>query len=609
MSHRSGVWKFFTISATDNSRANCTICNTSYSRGKERAGASSMNTSNMRDHLKRKHPSQYQALVSSETQAQEANAKKPAQEQPSLAAFVEKSRPWPFDCPQSLRLHRKLAEMIALDDQPFNIVNNDGFRRLMQAAEPRYTLPSDKHVREVLLPDIYTAVKAKINERLGEAEFVSVTTDTWTTPMSTESLISFTAHWLDKQWDRRSAVLHCTRMSGSHTASNIATTILALIDNWQLTDRIHVILRDNAKNMTKGMQEAGLPSMGCVAHTLQLSVKRGLASQRSLDTALALCRKIATHFSHSTLAKEKLREIQQTLQLPEHVIIQDVQTRWNSTFYMAERMLEQKLALVNYAAGNDIAELSKSHWTLLESAVNVLRPLESVTRSVSSEESTMGDVIPLVLALKTKLQGLDDSGVAGMKAELLDDIATRFSTIEHSQLHVVSMMLDPRYRAKLIKPEAVTAAKQQLMDAASAIPTAVCTEDNEAAQPPAKRQRTDEQEDDDPLSCLNDLLAADQLSASQPANLDEEIAAYLDLPTIPRTSSARVWWRENESRFPVLARVARRYLAAPCTSVASERLFSSAGQVYTDQRSRLAADKAEMIVFVKHNLRAINFDY
>jgi len=118
-------------------------------------------------------------------------------------------------------------------------------------------------------------------------------------------------------------------------------------------------------------------------------------------------------------------------------------------------------------------------------------------------------------------------------------------------------------------------------------------------------------EDDDPLSCLNDLLAADQLSASQPANLDEEIAAYLDLPTIPRTSSARVWWRENESRFPfpVLGRLARRYLAAPCTSVASERLFSAAGQVYTDQRSRLAPERAEMIVYVKHNLRAINYDY
>ena len=88
-----------------------------------------------------------------------------------------------------------------------------------------------------------------------------------------------------------------------------------------------------------------------------------------------------------------------------------------------------------------------------------------------------------------------------------------------------------------------------------------------------------------------------------------EIAAYLDQPPIPRTSCPRVWWRENESRFPALAGVARRFLGAPCTSVVSERLFSSAGLVYTDQRSRLAAERAEMLVFLKRNLPAINYSY
>ena len=58
-----------------------------------------------------------------------------------------------------------------------------------------------------------------------------------------------------------------------------------------------------------------------------------------------------------------------------------------------------------------------------------------------------------------------------------------------------------------------------------------------------------------------------------------------------------------------IAGVARRYLGAPCTSVESERLFSSAGHVFTDQRNRLAVERAEMIIFVKHNLPAINFDY
>jgi len=54
-------------------------------------------------------------------------------------------------------------------------------------------------------------------------------------------------------------------------------------------------------------------------------------------------------------------------------------------------------------------------------------------------------------------------------------------------------------------------------------------------------------------------------------DIDGEIASNLDLPPIPR----KAWWQENESRFPVIANVARHYLGMPCTSVASEQLLSS----------------------------------
>lgn len=89
-------------------------------------------------------------------------------------------------------------------------------------------------------------------------------------------------------------------MSGSNIASSVTAVIKSMVKNWQLTDRVHIVLHDDAKNMAKGLMEAGWPSTGCVAHTIHLCVKRGLSSQRNLETALALCRKIATHFSYST---------------------------------------------------------------------------------------------------------------------------------------------------------------------------------------------------------------------------------------------------------------------------------------------------------------------
>jgi len=42
-----------------------------------------------------------------------------------------------------------------------------------------------------------------------------------------------------------------------------------------------------------------------------------------------------------------------------------------------------------------------------------------------------------------------------------------------------------------------------------------------------------------------------------------------------------------------------------CTSVDSERLFSSASHVLDEKRNRLTCDKAEMLVFVKKNSHAL----
>jgi hypothetical protein len=48
------------------------------------------------------------------------------------------------------------------------------------------------------------------------------------------------------------------------------------------------------------------------------------------------------------------------------------------------------------------------------------------------------------------------------------------------------------------------------------------------------------------------------------------------------------FWKRNARRFPVLAAMARDYLAAPASSASSERLFSAAGNFLTPKRNRLS---------------------
>ena len=59
------------------------------------------------------------------------------------------------------------------------------------------------------------------------------------------------------------------------------------------------------------------------------------------------------------------------------------------------------------------------------------------------------------------------------------------------------------------------------------------------------------------------------------------------------------YWRLNQARYPAVAHVARKYLTAPCTSVHSERLFSTVAHVIDEKRNCIHCDNAEMLVFIQ----------
>lgn len=58
--------------------------------------------------------------------------------------------------------------------------------------------------------------------------------------------------------------------------------------------------------------------------------------------------KIAGHFRHSSLANERLHQMQDTYKCAVNKMVQDVATRWDSTNNMVNKAVEQKKALVGY---------------------------------------------------------------------------------------------------------------------------------------------------------------------------------------------------------------------------------------------------------------------
>ena len=67
-----------------------------------------------------------------------------------------------------------------------------------------------------------------------------------------------------------------------------------------------------------------------MAHTLQLVIEDALDDDEVRST-LSKCRGIVGHFKRSTVALNKLTDIQNKNNLEKKALIQDVATRWNST--------------------------------------------------------------------------------------------------------------------------------------------------------------------------------------------------------------------------------------------------------------------------------------
>ena len=85
-----------------------------------------------------------------------------------------------------------------------------------------------------------------------------------------------------------------------------------------------------------------------------------------------------------------------------------------------------------------------------------------------------------------------------------------------------------------------------------------------------------------------------------------EVDEYFNAPKVKATEDPLKYWMRKATKFPTLARLARRYLSIPASSVYSERLFSEFGNVYDRRRSRLKPDTAKRIVFLHHNLPRFN---
>ncbi|XP_076059421.1 E3 SUMO-protein ligase ZBED1-like [Oratosquilla oratoria] len=298
----------------------------------------------------------------------------------------------------------------------------------------------------------------------------------------------------------------------------------------------------------------------------------------------------------------------------EKKLIMDVETRWNSTFYMFERFQEQHEAVTSTLCvrlGRNNMCLSGDELECLSKAICVLQPFDVVTKELSAEKMTcLSKVIPLIKALRSCMFSKKDAHrrelykTFPLGLEVRARLDRKFSGLERRFILAVGTLLDPRFKKlyfvdkgninevqeKLINSMCARSDSQELVPA--------------PATQAAQHQRPTQPERQLDLWEEHDEIVKECLKVVQPACVgpNVDMRRYLEEGIIARHEDPLRWWKNHSQSFPLLQEKAKHYLCIPATSVPSERVFSRAGELISDRRNCLSDENVNMLLFLNKNM-------
>ncbi len=213
-----------------------------------------------------------------------------------------------------------------------------------------------------------------------------------------------------------------------------------------------LLCHHNAASMVNAAKLLQIPNLPCFAHTLNLVVKKALSITIDLTDIREQARKIVTFFKSSTPATEKLTAIQIQLRKKPIKLIQEVDTRWNSTFLMLERLYEQHepVSLALASLSSTITPLTGQQFEIISQSVQTLAPFHHATVELSAEKVIAASkVTPMVRTIFHKLHDKATNQLtpaAELNHHLITYLWEHLGPVESVRTLAKATVLDARFK-------------------------------------------------------------------------------------------------------------------------------------------------------------------
>ena len=615
---KSHIWKYLGFEPDESGKPRskdhpkCRLCKTEIA-------AKDGNTSNLFSHLKNKHPEEYHRirnLVGKVEKHQEQSFR-----QPSLETSWDKRKLLSSSSHEYKEVTKSVIFCLARDILPIATVDKPGFRAMLHKFNPRYKLPSRNHFTKVCIPNLVSETRSMIEKQIavGNVGCYSATTDLWSSAAG-DPYITLTCHAINQQWELKSYCLQTNYLPQDHTAVNIKEVLNETLQLWKLDPgKLMGVTTDSASNVKLACELLNWQRLSCFGHNLNLAISKGLNDSR-VECALRVCRALVASFSRSWKKQRDLVLVQEQKRLPVHKLKMDVITRWGSAYDMVERVLEQMEAIRNVLCDDRSASHLIPSWQdndVLQSIAAALKPLKAMTDALSGEQCvTISAVKPILGHIATQLEDKEDDTelTKEIKERIRVDLELRYINEDIKKLLELTSFLDARFklahvddRGSILKDIEI----QMLKELSNEVPTCISTPSGAASStsgtsdgdngnntglPPSKKPKG--------LSkILSNCFGNPEVTLTPQQRVKQEIDQYLTHPQLNIEDDPLSWWKLENVRYPILAKLARKYLCLCATSVPAERVFSCGGIIVCDKRTCLKPERVDSLVFLAQNLK------
>jgi len=340
-----------------------------------------------------------------------------------------------------------------------------------------------------------------------------------------------------------------------------------------------------------------------LAHTINLIVTDSIKANTVLKTVIDKVKAIVTFFKHSVNASDELRKLQVRNGIKEGAVLklkQECETRWNSMYYMLSRFLQLteyvNAILIRFPKPDMLVQ---GEIYIIKEIVTILSSLEKITVEMSGEGYvTCSKIIPIVNCLAKTMEKLSPNTETGkiLHRNIQNQILKRFysdeSNIEKNDILTISTILDPRFKKLHFRSAlSVSIAIEKvckLIKTKQDITASVNDPQNSLA-PVANNTN---------VWSIHDELVSSTTRCFDEPGVPVELRQFLSQPVIQRTDDPITYWHQAKMVYPNLYKIAIKYLSIVGTSVPSERLFSKAGNILTEKRSRLSSERLSKLIFL-----------